>query len=182
MAGNIFNIAGIVGTFISGVIVAKWEKYKKADYIVMASTGATLILLYIAIRVGNIPFLYTSFGLAGLVGISIYGFVYEMLVDVGQPMSEAFVGGIVNLSANLVSFIFVIIFTEILKLEKDLGVLLNFSILVILEVIGMIMMKFVLFKPHRRNAIAPLQGLHIPNITHFYPHGVIISPTKTHDK
>jgi len=145
MAGNIFNFSGIAGALFSGVIMAKWEKFKRATYMVLFLTLGLLIMLYASIVVKNVAFLYTSFALTGFVGISIYGFVYEMLVEVGSPMTEAFVGGMVNLAANMGSFIFVVIFTEILKPRNETSVMIIFIILCITMIIAIVLMRFVKF-------------------------------------
>ena len=131
----------------------RWTNYIAADFVVHIFSFISLCLLYISIMTNNINFMYFSFGISGFCCYSIFGFVYEMMFHHGKDvnfmrrrrkfyksgdksLSEAFVGGALNLSVNMVSFVFHLIFAQVFLNSTNLSISIFFAVILVIEVVS----------------------------------------------
>jgi hypothetical protein len=74
-----------------------------------------LILLYIAIRLKDGRFMLITVSINGFFSYMVYSVAYEIAVEVSHPVGEASSGGLINTTANVLGFIFVIATTPLLS-------------------------------------------------------------------
>jgi MFS family permease len=89
----VFILSGVVGSFIYGIILDKYNKYKLVLCILCFSSIGAITMAMFILPLGNVPLFALNLMIVGVSVIPIIPVSYGFAVELTYPLSEAMSNG-----------------------------------------------------------------------------------------
>jgi MFS family permease len=130
--GAIFIIAGVLGSFVFGVVLDRFNKYKLILTLLGFSSIVTVSISMLALPSKSVVFLSGSLALVGISVIPVIPVSYGFAVELTYPMAESLSNGMMVMVSQIFGF-FVVSYLIFINSHREL--LLQYCVAIALSIV-----------------------------------------------